>query len=91
MPSRLGARDPPVLAAVGPLSTVLRSPPPSFAPEGRGLRAHIKAQPGLAGPRIVAPPMMAPGFPRVMSPKTDGRSTTWALGNRTPVEGVSRR
>jgi hypothetical protein len=82
---------PPAPAAGRPLSTVLPSPPPSFAPGGRGLRAHIGAQPGLAGPRIVAPPMTPPGFPRLMSPRTDARSTTWALGNRTPLEGVSRR
>jgi hypothetical protein len=82
---------PPALAAAGPLSTALHSPPPSFAPAGRGLRGHINAQPGLAGPRIATPPMMPSGFPRLMSPRTDARSTTWAPGNRTSVEGVSRR
>ena len=83
---------PPTFAAAGPLSTtVLRSPPPGFAPGGRGLQAHIKAQPGLPGPRIIAPPMMAPGFPRPMLPRTAARSTASAPGSHAPVEGVSRR
>ncbi len=77
---------PPAFAAAGPLSTtVLRSPPPG------GSRVHIKAQPGLAGPRFVALPMMPPWFPRPMSPKTAARSAAWAPGSRAPVEGVSRR
>ena len=83
---------PPALAAAGPLSTtMLRSPPPGFAPGGRGVQAHIKAQPGLAGSRIIAPPPMPPGFPRQMSPRTAARTTAWAPGSRAPVEGVSRR
>jgi hypothetical protein len=53
--------------------------------------AHIKVQPGLPGPRIIAPPMMAPGFPRPMLPRTAARSTASALGSHAPVEGVSRR
>ncbi len=83
---------PPAFAAAGPLSTtVLRSPPPGFAPGGRGLQAHIKAQPDLAGPRIIAPPMMPPGFSRLMMPRTAARSTASAPGSRAPVEGVPRR
>jgi len=56
---------PPAFSAVGPLPTaVLRSPPPGSVPAGRMPQAQIKAQPGLAGPRIIAPSMMPPGFPR---------------------------
>jgi hypothetical protein len=83
---------PPAFSAVGPSPTaVLRSPPPGFASAGRVPQAHIKAQSGLAGPRIVAPPMMPPGFPRPMSPGTSARSTEWAPGGHAPVDGVSRR
>ena len=83
---------PPAFSAVGPLPTaVLRSPPPGFAPAGRVPQAHIRAQSGLAGPRIIAPSMMPPGFPRSMSPGTAARSTAWAPGSHAPVDGVSRR
>jgi hypothetical protein len=82
---------PPSFASAGPLSTtVLRSPPPGFTPGGRGLQAHIRAQPGLPGPRIIGPPMMAPAFPRPM-PTTAARSTASPPGSHAPVEGVSRR
>jgi hypothetical protein len=85
-PAAVSRSTPPALAAAGPLSTtVSRSPTPG------GLQAHIKAQPGLAGPRIVAPPMMPPAFSRPMSPRTAARSTAWAPGSRAPVDGVSRR
>ncbi len=79
------------VAAGPPSTTLLRSPPPGFATSGRGLQAHIKPQPGLTGPRIIAPPMMRPGFSPQMSPRTTARSTPWAPGSRAPVEGVSRR
>ena len=46
-----------------------------------------KAQPGLAGPRIIAPSMTPPGFPRPMSPGSAAR----APGSHAPVDGVSRR
>ena len=83
---------PPARAGSGPLSTaVSRSSGPGFAPSGQGPRAPLKAQPGLAGPRIVAPPKMPPGFPRLMLPGTAARSTAPAPGSRAPVEGVSRR
>jgi hypothetical protein len=83
---------PPAFSAVGPLPTaVLRSPPPGFAPAGRVPQAHIRAQSGLAGPRIIAPPMMPPGFPRPMLPGTAARSTAWVPGSHAPVDGVSRR
>jgi hypothetical protein len=75
---------PPAFSAVRPSPTaVLRSPPPGSAPAGRMPQAHIKAQPGLAGPRIIAPSMMPPG--------TAARSTAWAPGSHAPVDGVSRR
>jgi hypothetical protein len=81
------------LAGSGPLPTaVLRSPAPGFAPSGqRPQQAPLTTQPGLAGPRIVAPPKMPPGFPRRMLPGTAARSTAPAPGSRAPVEGVSRR
>ena len=83
---------PPAFAAAGPLSTtVLRSPPPGFVPGGRGVQAHIRAQPGLAGARIIAPPMMPPGSSRLSLPRTAARSTASAPASRAPVEGVSRR
>jgi hypothetical protein len=83
---------PPALAAAGPLpAAVLRSPAPGFAPVGRGPQAPIKTQSGHAGPRIGAQPMMPPGFPRFMLPRTAARSTASAPGSRAPVEGVSRR
>jgi hypothetical protein len=87
---------PPVVAAPGRLSTTaVRSPPPGFAPGGRGsqahIPAHIKVQPGLAGPPVTAPSMMPAGFPRPMSPGTAARSTAWAPGSHAPVDGVSRR
>jgi hypothetical protein len=83
---------PPAFSAVGPLPTaVLRSPPPGSVPAGRRPQAQIKAQPGLAGPRIIAPSMMPPGFPRPMSPGTAARSTAWVPGSHAPVDGVSRR
>ncbi len=83
---------PPAFSAVGSLPTaVLRSPPPGFAPAGRVPQAHIRAQSGLAGPRIIAPSMMPPGSPRSMSPGTAARSTAWAPGSHAPVDGVSRR
>src|SRR5271169_2708547 len=73
---------PPAFSAVGPSPTaVLRSPPPGFASAGRVPQAHIKAQPGLAGPRTIAPSMMPPGYPRPMSPGTAARSTAWAPGS----------
>jgi hypothetical protein len=87
-PMAVSRSAPPAVAAGAPLPTaVLRSPAPGFAPGGRGPQAPIKTQPGLAGPRIVAPPMMSPGFP----PRTTARPTVWAPGSRAPVEGVSRR
>jgi hypothetical protein len=83
---------PPALAAAGPLRTaVRRSPAPGFAPVGRGPQAPVKTQPGPAGPRIGAPSMMPPGFPRFMLPRTAAPSTASAPGSRAPVEGVSRR
>ena len=83
---------PPAFPAVAPLpTTVLRAPPPGFASAGRVPQAHIKGQPGLAGPRIMAPPMMPPGFPRPMPPGTAARSTEWAPGSHAPVDGMSRR
>jgi hypothetical protein len=87
-PTAVSRSAPPAVAAGGPLPTaVLRSPAPGVAPGGRGPQAPIKTQPGLAGPRIVAPPMMPPGFPS----RTTARPTVWAPGSRAPVEGVSRR
>jgi Protein of unknown function (DUF3300) len=80
------------LAGSGPLPTaVLRSPAPGFAPSWQGPQAPLKTQSGLAGPRIVAPSKMPPGFPRLMLPGTAARSTASAPGSRAPVEGVSRR
>jgi hypothetical protein len=85
-PTAVSRSAPPALAAAGPLSTtVSQSPPPG------GLQAHTKAQPGLAGPWIVASPMMPPGFHRLMLPRTAARSTASAPGSRGPVDGVSRR
>jgi hypothetical protein len=83
---------PPAFSAVGPLPTaVLRSPPPGSVPAGRGPQAHIKAQPGLTGPRIIAPSMMPPEFPRPMSPGTAARAPASVPGGHAPVDGVSRR
>jgi hypothetical protein len=83
---------PPALAGAGPLSTAMsRSPAPGFATGGRGLQDRTQAQPGRAGPRIIASPMMPLGFPRAMSPRTVARSTAWAPAGRAPVAGVSRR
>jgi Protein of unknown function (DUF3300) len=85
-PAPVSRSTPQASAAAGPLSTtVLRWPPPG------GLQAPIRGQPGLAGPRIVAPPMMPAGVPRAMSPKPSAHSTASAPGSRAPVEGVSRR
>ena len=84
--------SPPAFSAVGRSPTaVLRSPPPGFASAGQAPQAHIKAQSGLAGPRIIAPSMMPPGFPRPKSSGTAARSTAWAPGGHAPVDGVSRR
>jgi Protein of unknown function (DUF3300) len=69
---------PPALAAAHPTSTTALPSPPG------ALRAHIKAQPGLAGPRIVALPMMPPWFPRPMSPKTAAHSAAWGAGRPRP-------
>src|SRR5207244_6914122 len=72
-PAAVSRSMPQASAAGGPLSaTVLRWPPPG------GLQAHIRGEPGLAGPRIVAPPMMPAGFPRAVSPKPSAHSTAGA-------------
>jgi hypothetical protein len=82
----------PAFAGTGPLpTTMLRSPPPGSTTDGRRSQAHIRAQPGLTGPRIVAPSIMQPRFPRLMSPGTAAPSTAWVPRSRAPVEGVSRR
>ncbi len=85
-PAAVSRSVPQASAAAGPLpTTVLRWPPPG------GLQAPLRGQPGLAGPRIVAPPMMRAGVPRATSPKPSAHSTASAPGSRAPVEGVSRR
>jgi hypothetical protein len=91
-PTAVSRSAPPALAAAGPLPTaMLRSPAPGFVPGGWGSQARAKTQPGLADPRIIAPPMMPLGFPRLMSSRTAAPSTAWAPGSRAPVEGASRR
>lgn len=82
------ARAAPAFTAAGPLPTAgLRSPAPGFAPGGRGSPARLQAQPGLAGARVMARPMMPPSSPSLMLPRA-ARSTAWAPGSR---EGISRR
>jgi hypothetical protein len=86
------SRSAPAMATAGSLPTsVLRSPAPGFATAGRGLQARTSAQPGLAGARTTAPPMMPAQFPRLMVPRTALHATASTPGSRAPVEGMSRR